>query len=42
MGFVAVMLFTEQVFFRLNPFNTFEITSQPVVEYKSVACIKRV
>ena len=35
--FVTIMLFTEQVFFLLNPYNTFEITSQPGVAYESVS-----
>ena len=35
--FVTIMLFTERVFFLLNPYNTFEITSQPGVAYEIVS-----
>ena len=40
MDFVVIMLFTEQVFFPLNLYNTFEITSYPVGAYESVAYVK--
>ena len=41
MDVVAIMLFTQQVFFLLNTFNTFETTSQPVVKYECAANMKR-
>ena len=41
MGFIATMIFIEQDFFLLNPYNSFEMTSQPGVAYESVAYIRR-